>query len=222
MKWNNKKQANRLEALKYSVINDIEKITSDSEIDLRENVAFRNPTDNLIGEIKRVSSQNAIVEINGDSNRIELSNIDIETLIDLLYQLEDDAMLRQLNYPDCCIKHFKNGSEQSHNVNWGGFKPCLKHKDLSLEEITQLLGRNPVTDDKVDESEPDVEIALKEHYKEYFLEVFRSHDGTYHWICSSIDENGNLYDDIAHSPHLHFSKEEALEKAKKFADNYEE
>jgi len=129
-------------------------------------------------------------------------------------------MNKRHNYPDCCIKYFENPQGELHDVNWAGFIPCMKHKDLSLEEITELLGRNPVTDDWIDEREPEPEVVHEEFYKDYFLDVSDSLDGTYSWYCYSTDKDGDMDDLIKSSSHGYFSKEEALEKVKEFADNY--
>jgi len=55
MEWKWKKQNNRLEALKRSVINDIENIVGDGEMDLRKGMEFRSPVADSIGVIKKLS-----------------------------------------------------------------------------------------------------------------------------------------------------------------------
>lgn len=71
----------------------------------------------------------------------------------IIIDLENDGNAeigKKLKYPQCCVDYFtKDNVANPHNVSWGGFIPCLKHKDLSLEEIVQLLGRNPLDESDI-------------------------------------------------------------------------
>lgn len=54
---------------------------------------------------------------------------------------------KAFNYPQCCIDYFVSGERDLNAQSWGGFIPCPEHQKLTLEEITKLLGRNPLIDD---------------------------------------------------------------------------
>ncbi len=175
-----KKQPNRLEALKYSVINDIEKIVKNAEIKLplhkwNLELRFLNQDSNTIDLIKKVSKEFAFIESDGEVSKVGLSNFDADTLIQILNHLEEYALEKYLNYPECCIEFFwTGGSRFVHGVNWGGFIPCLQHKDLSLEEITELLGRNPTNEGEERHlllREPEPEEIHSEKYRKFIVEV---------------------------------------------------
>lgn len=216
-----KKQYRRLGALKYSVINDIGMITESNEVDLLKEVIIKNLIGNLVGTVKKVTNENAFIEIDGQTHQVDLSDIDADSILKILNQLELDLMDRYYNYPDCCRQFFGKNRE-SHDVNWGGFIPCMEHKDLSLEEITELLGRNPITDDNLPSvREPESETVIEESYKNYNLDIEDNHDGTFHWIRRN---DGEILEDEFHrssslDSQYFFSEKEALEKGKEFIDS---
>lgn len=225
MKWNQwKKQNNRLEALKYSVISDIKNIVADGETDLREVVAVKNLVADSVGAIKKLFNEYAVIDIQGKSNQIALSDIDVETLIAILNRLEIDSMDKYFNYPACCVEFFESREfVNAHDVNWSGFIPCMKHKDLSLAEITELLGRNPTVDDSYFfHREPEPQTIHEEDYKNYGLEVDDNLDGTFSIYCRVVDEQGDIIDSISDSSRRFFTRAEALEYAKNFVDNYKD
>ncbi len=48
----------------------------------------------------------------------------------------------KLGYPKCCVDEFV---ERGYCVgdSFNGFCPCSNHQGLTLEEVTELIGRNP-------------------------------------------------------------------------------
>jgi hypothetical protein len=228
MKWNQwRKQNNRPETLRYSVISDIKNIVADGETDLRKAAVVKNPIGDSVRAIKKLSGEYSVVEINGKSNQIDLSDINVETLIAILNRLEVDSMDKYFNYPACCVEFFESGkSYNAHDVNWGGFIPCMEHKDFSLEEITKLLGRNPVTADKDDEGyllwgrELEPQTIYEDDYKDYGIEIDDNLDGTFGIYCRVVNEEGDVMDSIGDSSLRFFTQAEALQYAKNFVDNY--
>ena len=224
-----RKQYNRLGALKYSVINDIGMIAENNEIELLEDVVIKNPADDSVGTIKKISKETAVIEIDGKTHQIELSDIDADTVISVLKQLELDQVTTYFNYPKCCVEFFKRGGSWTvHDVNWGGFIPCLDHKDLSLEEITELLGRNPVTANNeaiyTSLRESESETVYEEKYKDLILDIEDNKDGTFYWICHSDYETLEKLSDEFHKSssldsQFFFSAQKALENAKEFVDS---
>lgn len=159
-----------------------------------------------------------------DDKKIELSKLNVEDLTEILRQLELIFCNRYENYPDCCVEFFESGNSfRAHNTNWGGFIPCLEHKDLSLEQITELLGRNPVTDDNsyLFIRVPDPSEIYEENYKNCTIEIMDNLDSTYTAYCKIIDEEGYWIDSIGDNSQCYFTKEESLENAKKIIDEHE-
>ena len=226
---NREKQNNRIEALKHSIISDIEKILGDDEIKLphREwykEIKFFNQDSETISLIKKVSKEFVLIETEGKKSQYLLSNIDTDSLIKVLGYLETYALEKYLNYPDCCVEFFFRGNRSGSEKSWEGFIPCLKHKDLSLEEIIELLGRDPTREEHFYNLQrtPEPEAILSEKYKNFIVEVDDNYDGTFSGYCYTVDEEGDIEYNLTPGSPRHFSQQEALNWAKEFADNYKE
>lgn len=72
---------------------------------------------------------------------------------------------KALGYPDCCIKYFCDtlyDTRKRHGVNWNGFIPCEEHAKLTLEEVTELLGRSPFCEPRWFSTREGIELFLEE------------------------------------------------------------
>lgn len=222
---NHAKQKNRRNALKQSIASDIEKITGEDEINLpihkwNSEIQFFEQEAKTIGLIVIVSKDFVILKSKKETVRTNLLDLDSDTLVRILAHLENYAIEKYLNYPNCCIEHFYiGGSWATHNVSCGGFIPCTIHKDLTLEEVTQLLGRNPTDDENLYllTRQPESRDVYDEKLDNLLLSVGDNFDGTFTGYVNPLDEDGDM--DGAIFTCISFTKEEAAEIIKNFAKN---